>query len=154
MPPLLEPPLGPDRIVCLLPPGLGARLSFDGLARELGNGWTDLTLRIAQGVDEWQHVLLPEFAEPVDLLTARWRPLYVVGTGDIMRSFRPLAGWSYRLLVDDQWHDCRVIRLGECVARPAASTVRRRDERAAARTAAGNPDGEPLLGVVEPPAPE
>jgi hypothetical protein len=154
VPPLLEPELGPDRIVCLLPPGVAARLSFDRLAHELGNGWADLTLPIVQGADDWQHVLLPEFAEPVDLLTARWRPLFVIGDGDVMRSPLRLGGWAYRVFVDDQWHDCRVIRLAECVARPAPSTVRRREQRTAARTAAGNPDGRPLLGVVEAPDPE
>lgn len=42
------PALGLYRYVALVPPGVGARLSFDGAAVELGNGWVDLSARIAE----------------------------------------------------------------------------------------------------------
>lgn len=99
--------LGADRIVCKLSTaGAGRRLAFDALARELGNGWVDLTARIMQADDDrWM-----PYEQGAELLSARWVGVArSLGTGDIMRRLQATTGYAYELLVDDEWH--RTVRL-------------------------------------------
>lgn len=58
-----EPMLGRIRRIVLLPPGIGRALAFDGEGVELGNGWFDITARLATATAEW----LPPLAWSFDL---------------------------------------------------------------------------------------
>ncbi len=79
MPPVKppEPCLGRVRRVVLLPPGVGRALHFDGDGVELGNGWFDVTARLAMAdPDDW----LPPLT---------WAPV----VADNMRFPRDQRGW-------------------------------------------------------------
>lgn len=89
-----------DRLVAFLSaPGLASALAYQGLARELGNGWIDLTDRVAAAGDErWLPGVLigrPGTELLMDTENVREPDLR---PGDILRGWRGLqvrAYWLY-----------------------------------------------------------
>ena len=89
----------------LVHPGACAALAFDGFGHELGNGWFDVTARIAGAADDaWLPVQLGDSTNSTDLLHDLDRPLLgPLRAGDIMREAYPHGGYTYGLHDGECW---------------------------------------------------
>jgi hypothetical protein len=87
----------------LVYPGACAALAFDGFGHELGNGWFDVTARIAGAADDaWLPVQIGDVhAELLHDLGRRM--LGPLRAGDIMREAYPQGGYVYGLHDGECW---------------------------------------------------
>jgi hypothetical protein len=107
------PLLGRYRYVARVPAGAGRRLSFEGAAVELGNGWVDLSARLAEApADGWLVPALVGMRPDLGELFGELLRVQLVGDwhllreGDIVREQvrdqpEPFAYW---LRAADAWH--------------------------------------------------
>jgi hypothetical protein len=109
------PLLGRYRYVALLPAGAGARLSFDGACVELGNGWVDLSARLAEApADAWlPAALVGRRGDGGELLGELLRPhagspthMLAIREGDLVRELPhdPREPFGYWLRASAAWH--------------------------------------------------
>lgn len=131
MPP--TPVLGRFRHVILLPDGAGRRLAFDGRCVELGNGWADLSPRLADArPDQWlPPAVVGATTEGVALTGERladidWREGHLLRDGDVVRAYAYTDGnpqLAYWLRMDHRW--LRVMRIELREPRPVEALVER-----------------------------